>query len=301
MLAQKQYMIIHQLINLNRINQMTTQKVSEQKQYSTEFYQELQDGSLKSAEEVVPFVMKLINPKTVVDIGCGVGTWLAAFEKNGVKSVLGVDGDYVNLSMLKISTDSFLSHNLEKPFNVVKNFDLAISLEVAEHLHNTKAKDFVHTLTDLASVVLFSAAVPHQSGTNHINEQWQDYWIELFKQKDYVVIDCLRRRFWNNPNVEWWYSQNMFIFVKKEDLKNYPLLEKELEQENGLPIRVVHPRMHSHLHNLYVQHVQLQENNLNPNLISVKLALRLFLGSIRRYIMDKLIRTIQRLMLERNT
>ena len=39
--------------------------------YDTDFYAEQRDGSLRSAEQVVPFLVGLLNPSSTLDIGCG--------------------------------------------------------------------------------------------------------------------------------------------------------------------------------------------------------------------------------------
>jgi hypothetical protein len=63
-------------------------------------------------------------------------------------------------------------------------------------------------------VVLFSAAIPHQGGTAHLNEQWQAYWAAFFAQHGYVAVDCIRPRIYGNAKVEWWYRQNILIYCR---------------------------------------------------------------------------------------
>jgi hypothetical protein len=91
-------------------------------------------------------------------------------------------------------------------------------------------------------VILFSAAIPFQGGTRHLNEQWPEYWQELFQEKDYVAIDCLRRRLWQNENVEWWYAQNAILYVRRGHLENYPFLEGEFRDARTSPLSIVHPK-----------------------------------------------------------
>jgi len=93
-------------------------------------------------------------------------------------------------------------------------------LEVAEHLPQSSAKNFVTTLTNLGDIILFSAAIPMQPGTNHINNQFPNYWVNLFSDRGYKCIDCLRDKFWQDPQVEWWYSQNMLLFVNEDFLRS---------------------------------------------------------------------------------
>ena len=93
-------------------------------------------------------------------------------------------------------------------------WEMILSLEVGEHLPKECAETFVYSLTQLAPVILFSAAIPFQGGTQHVNEQWQDYWVKHFQNKGYVAIDCIRNRVWGNERVEVWYAQNILIFAK---------------------------------------------------------------------------------------
>ena len=97
-----------------------------------------------------------------------------------------------------------------------KPFELAQSLEVAEHLDHIFAANFVKLLTSLADVVLFSAAIPYQGGVCHINEQPPAYWAELFAKQGYVCLDFLRPSIWGDESVLWWYRQNLLVFVHKD-------------------------------------------------------------------------------------
>ena len=146
--------------------------------YNRGFYMGQSAGSLESARQIVPIVLHLIRPKKVVDVGCGLGTWLSVFAEAGITDYLGVDGSYVPADMLLIPRDRFLAHDLTQPLQLPDRYDLAVSLEVAEHLPASCAEAFVESLTNLAPVVFFSAAVPFQGGTTHVNEQWPEYgWI----------------------------------------------------------------------------------------------------------------------------
>jgi SAM-dependent methyltransferase len=194
--------------------------------YGPEFFEAHVEGSLRSARVVAPIVCELLWPSSVVDVGCGCGTWLAALTECGVRRVLGLDGDYVRRSSLLVSPDCFRAANLEEPISLDEKFDLALCLEVAEHLPSAAAPILVDSLANLSPVILFSAAVPLQRGTNHINEQWPQYWAELFRRIGYKRIDAIRPQIWTDTRVEWWYRQNIFLFVREDQISSYPALAK---------------------------------------------------------------------------
>jgi SAM-dependent methyltransferase len=210
--------------------------------YTENFFKGIQGGSYRSAKEIVPLVLELVQPTSVVDIGCGAGTWLSVFKEFGIEEVFGVDGDYVSEKILKIPKERFLSFDLKRPFHLGRQFDLVLSLEVAEHLPPESASTFIDSLTGHGNVILFSAAIPHQGGTQHLNEQWPEYWLEYFQHRGYVVIDCIRKRVWQNPNVEWWYAQNALMFVQKDHLDARPLLRREFENTAISQLSIIHPR-----------------------------------------------------------
>jgi SAM-dependent methyltransferase len=191
--------------------------------YNESFYQKQMNGSLMSAKIIAPLVNKIITPASVIDIGCGVGTWLSVFKELGVK-IHGIDGDYVKTEMLLVDQSEFTSANLLQKIPPKDKFDLAISLEVAEHLPNERADSFIQELCSIAPVVLFSAAIPFQGGVNHINEQWQDHWVDLFKKNDFYAFDAIRPQVNCNKNVSMHYRNNSLLFCHKDEILNHPEL-----------------------------------------------------------------------------
>ena len=194
--------------------------------YGEKFYRIQKNFSYQAALVIIPFVTQYIHPHTVIDVGCGVGTWLAAWQKIFGAEVYGIDGDYVDRSQLFIDEEFFQPFNLEERIIADGRFDLAMTLEVAEHLSPARADSFVEDLTRLSDVILFSAAIPAQGGTNHVNEQWQSYWAEKFSRFGYVAVDCIRQKIWMNNDVVAHYRQNILIYVKSSELYRYPELQE---------------------------------------------------------------------------
>src|SRR5215208_2273917 len=212
--------------------------------YTEGYYSQLEEGSRLSARVVVPLVLELVQARSVIDVGCGTGDWLSVFQENGVTDIWGIDGAYVDRQLLKIPQERFVPADLKQPIHLDRTFDLVASLEVAEHLSSTNAEIFVNSLAGLGPVVLFSAAIPYQGGDNHVNEQWPEYWVEIFKNKGYIVVDALRRKIWNNEDVQPWYAQNVFLFVAEGRLKDFPLLGTGSELQNTSMLSLVHPQLY---------------------------------------------------------
>lgn len=170
--------------------------------------------TFQSASVVLQHVFDVLHPTSIVDIGCGPGYWLRAASDLGVEEILGVDGDWVLQGDLQIARDKFLVHDLTQPLNLGTRFDLALSIEVGEHLLDQDAAVFVRSLCAASDRVLFSAAIPNQGGSNHVNEQWPLYWYDHFSQLGYDCYDVIRPVVWNNPRVSCYYAQNCLLFAK---------------------------------------------------------------------------------------
>lgn len=224
-------------------------------------------------DKIVPFVIELIKPNSVVDIGCGLGNFLHSFKSCGVTDVLGVDGPWVNKDLLSkyLDKNEFYECDLEQELNFRKNFDLVVNLEVAEHLSPEAAEIHVKNLVNAGKIILFSAAIPGQGGQNHLNEQWLSFWEKLFNHHGYIFQDLIRPFMWNEQDIEWWYRQNM-IFVTPKDFemlpppKPYPILD------------IVHPELFR-LKDERLQHEKSRLKDLLEGKAEKKLYLKLLLKS----------------------
>ncbi len=212
--------------------------------YTADFFRNEAANSQRSAQIVVPMVIELLQPRSVVDVGCGAGNWLAEFMRRGITDVLGVEGDWLGSEFLRIPADRLLRFDLRHSLTVGRSFDLVVCLEVAEHLPADCANTLVESLTRLGPAVLFSAAIPHQMGVGHINEQWPEYWNARFAEHGFQVVDCLRSRLWNDDQVEGYYAQNILIFASAEMLPKFGALGNRNGGSAQLPLSLVHPRVY---------------------------------------------------------
>jgi len=199
--------------------------------------------SVTSAQRVVPLLMELVGPASVIDFGCGTGNWLHEFGRQGIVDVIGIDGRKVNVAELEIPAHRFKHHRLDQPLALDRRFDLALCLDVAEELPEHKADQLIRSLTQAAPVVFFSAAIPSQGGPLHVNEQWPEYWITRFESRQFQFIDAIRPRIWNNPIVEFWHAQNAMLFVHEDLLRQSTTLKREWERSSRQQVAMVHPRL----------------------------------------------------------
>jgi hypothetical protein len=192
----------------------------------------------RSADVIVPLVMARFHPRRVVDLGCGVGDWLHAFAAHGATEVKGYDGPWVPTSALRIPRSSFTAIDFHAELPAVAPCDLAMCLEVAEHVEAPTAVRCAEFLCRASDVVLFSAAIPGQGGHGHINEQYQDRWIALFASLGYAAFDLIRPSIWMDARVSWWYQQNVLVFANAAAQARFGL------EAQPFMANVVHPALY---------------------------------------------------------
>jgi SAM-dependent methyltransferase len=204
--------------------------------FSGDYFSWQGERAAASASVVVPLLLALLGPQSVVDVGCGSGGWLQIFAEHGVSDVMGIDGPYVEPSSLRFPAELFVAMDLEQPVALPRTFDLALSLEAAHYLSEDAAPRLVRFLADLAPAVVFSAAIPGQPGGPAVNRQWPGHWADLFAANGFECHDVLRARLWERDGVDWWYAQNALLFV-------HPARGPAVGASTGRPLPLVHPRL----------------------------------------------------------
>jgi hypothetical protein len=184
-------------------------------QYSHDFYDYIDAGSRRSARAVAKLLLPEMTIASLLDVGAGHGAWAAEWLTAGVRDVVAVDGDYVRRDQLAIPAGAFIAHDLATPLDLGRRFDLVQSLEVAEHLPHAKDATFVDNLVAHGDVILFSAAVPHQGGEHHVNEQPPEYWRRLFAARGYEPFDFVRPGLAGAPGVMPWYRFNSYLYANE--------------------------------------------------------------------------------------
>ncbi len=205
--------------------------------YGSDFHTSRNAETNYAADRMLSIVYReFTGLNRVIDVGCGVGTFLRAAKALGATHITGLDGEWVNPSELVISSEAFISVDLSTPTPMNETYDLAINLEVAEHLPKESAEHFIKWLCNLAPVILFSAAIPGQGGVGHQNEAWLSYWVVLFEKQGYRPLDLIRPEIWADQNIYFWYRQNTLIFIKNDKPKRI--------RDTNIAIDIVHPELY---------------------------------------------------------
>jgi SAM-dependent methyltransferase len=192
-----------------------------------------------SAAVIFGLLFEIFKPQSMLDVGCGLGTWLSVAREMGIHDIRGIDGAWLDKSRLRVPEHLVRVQDLENPFDFQRRFDLVSCLEVAEHLDASAAGSLVSSLTSHGDVLMFSAAIPFQGGHHHVNEQWPDYWKSLFQEKGFSPVDYLRPRIWNDRSILWWLRQNLLLFVNERALEKNGTFRELAKIAH--PLSIVHP------------------------------------------------------------
>jgi cyclopropane fatty-acyl-phospholipid synthase-like methyltransferase len=204
--------------------------------YGSTFYDRQREGSLNSAKIILPIVFDLVRTKSVIDFGCGVGTWLATAKQLGAEHCVGLEGPWVKTQTPAQADLDIRETDLEQTISLNERFDLAMSLEVAEHLRPQRSDSLVADLCKASDVVIFSAAVPGQDGDGHQNEQWPSCWAQRFTRNGFMPLDIIRPIVQSDARVEVWYRTNVLLYARPEQgLKILANLKREHLANLDLP------------------------------------------------------------------
>lgn len=223
------------------------------KRYSSQFFARREKRVTDSAAALVPRLVELLAPRSVIDIGCANGLWLKAFRDCGVAVARGVDGPWVPREQLRIPAADFLTLDLQRcplPYQLAEagqRHDLLMCLELLEHLPAPRADALVEAMCRLSDTLLVSVAVPHQGGTGHVNEQWPGYWRERFAAQGFVACDFIRYACWTDARIAPWYRQNLIGYFRGEvpqHIRDFAALHVQQLVDEPLPL--CHPGVFSY-------------------------------------------------------
>lgn len=183
--------------------------------YGDNWYEDHVAASLDSGRLVLGHLWQYLQPASVLDVGCGRGSWLAACRELGAETLIGLDGPWNSQAAMIEPAIQFRAVDLNQPFALDAPVELAMSVEVAEHLEPSSSERLIECLTSASEVVVFGAAYVEQGGTHHINERRHSFWAKLFAARGFAVFDLFRPNFWDDARLPFWYRQNTFLYVKR--------------------------------------------------------------------------------------
>lgn len=187
--------------------------------YSLEYYEKfVEEPAVRSAGTIADSIVNEFKQGSIIDVGCGTGALLEVLRNKGCEA-FGLDYSEAALKFCRSRHLSVAKFDLEgDALDLGRVYDVAVSMEVAEHLPRKVADRYVDFLTRLSPVVIFTAAQPGQGGADHVNEQPLSYWIAKFRTRGFTHLDSVSQRWretWEAAgNVESWYFKNLMIFRK---------------------------------------------------------------------------------------
>lgn len=155
--------------------------------YDSAFFAEWGPGHeryVRSAEIIAGVLQALYRPRRLVDLGAGCGVYGHFFSALGVETV-SIDG--VTPPSEHSYPMTLHVRDLTAPFeNEWGAFDLALCLEVAEHIPEELSDVFLDNIARFSDRLILSAAQPNQGGHHHVNERPKRYWVERLARKGFA-------------------------------------------------------------------------------------------------------------------
>jgi hypothetical protein len=186
--------------------------------YTKEWYLWMSETSYNSSRNMLGPIFNALGfiPRSIIDIGGGAGGFLSAFYEAGIKDVAVIDGDWVKDSIRYLPDSCFIYHDLTQPYYPTRKYDMAICCEVIEHIDDQHSDIVLDAITRCSDVCLWSAALPGQGGTHHVNEREESYWEEKFLNRGFIKFDILRNQLtdFKDDKIAHWYRQNIMVYAR---------------------------------------------------------------------------------------
>ncbi len=185
--------------------------------YNRSFFTKNLEWNIPIAENLVNILIQFFNPHSVVDVGCGNAEFLQQFQRRGI-DIYGYEGSQNAIDSAMVDKNFIVQFDLRDLITTKRKYDLALCLEVAEHIEMQFSKRLVENVTILSDTIVFTAAPPGQGGHFHINEQPKEFWFNLFENNGFYYDSGLSQKIqseFREKKVIWWYSDNLMIFKRK--------------------------------------------------------------------------------------
>jgi len=207
--------IFGQIIRL--VARVTVKNASHQEIYDKRYNDFLDAVASKSTPVMAATIERIFKPNSVIDVGCGAGTLLAQLKRDGLE-VRGLEYSDAGIARCREKGVDVEKFDLETDEAIEGSWDVTVSFEVAEHLPESLADNYVRVISQFSPIVIMSAATVGQGGLDHVNEQPHEYWIEKMKRQgfDYDRQSSNQvREEWAAKGVASWYVNNTMIFRRR--------------------------------------------------------------------------------------
>ncbi len=159
--------------------------------YDKEYHEKIETEERPAAERIADYIFNKFNPSSIIDYGCSTGIYLKPFERYKI-DLKGLENSSDALENKLLNEVEYC--DLTIPLKLEYTSDFSLSIEVGEHIEEQYADIYVKNICDNSfKWVLFSAAIPGQSGVGHINCQYKDYWIKKF-EKNFFIVDYVETK-----------------------------------------------------------------------------------------------------------
>jgi SAM-dependent methyltransferase len=207
---------------IRQVARATVKNASHQEIYDKRYNDFLDAVATESAPAMAASIKCIFKPNSVIDVGCGAGTLLAQLKKNGLK-VRGLEYSDAGIARCREKGVYVEKFDLETNQAIQGSWDVTVSFEVAEHLPESLADNYVRVISQFSPVVIMSAATADQGGHDHVNEQPHEYWIDKMQRQGFAydgqTSDHVREE-WARNRVAYWYVNNTMIFRRKDGAKD---------------------------------------------------------------------------------
>jgi glycosyltransferase involved in cell wall biosynthesis/SAM-dependent methyltransferase len=172
-----------------------------------------QPSERHAAMTVAELVDRYLAPQSVLDLGCGNGTWLDVLASRAPRDILGVEEESVGPRDLAVDPARVLNASLARPLDLDRSFDLVLCLQGPDHVEPQFAKVLVGNCTRHADAVLFCVGLPSEVGSD---SERGGRWIELFRNEDFQAVDLVRPLIWQDPRIPACYRQHLWLFLHQD-------------------------------------------------------------------------------------
>lgn len=196
--------------------------------YDEKFYRDCVDANaLPSAGDVMQVVLECFAPKSVFDVGCGNGIYLAEAASMGLLAA-GCDGSEVAVKLAPRGALVF-QHDLKRRLRLNRRFDVCLCFEVAEHIPRWRCRNLIESCSDVSDTIVFSTPTKGEGGIDHINEQPQEFWDRLFSDRNFHCDELMTVRVrseFRSRHVVKWLADHTRIYRAVSPKSNSSALER---------------------------------------------------------------------------